>query len=224
MSNLSDFIGGSSINKSELFITSGTWTFPTSIVKDSSGNATVYVTMIGGGGAGGGAATSGGGNGGEYLQRIPLSLTASATVTIGAAGAAGVSGAVGGDGGSTTFGSLTVTGGVGGGNTESSAILKIRTTLGAIGGIKSSGTYGPIYITYASAPTGPFGGTGGLSSGYNKYEGGGGGGLVLDDTGKRGANSSAAGGTGYGAGGAAGPSIGGAGASGAVLIEWEETI
>jgi hypothetical protein len=101
------------------FLASGTWTKP-------AGATWVYVEPVGGGGAGGsstgGSDDGGGGGGGLQVPRLfrASEISATVTVTIGAAGVAAAT-SNGGDGGDTTFGAyLTAPGGQGGrGNSNS---------------------------------------------------------------------------------------------------------
>jgi hypothetical protein len=102
----------------QVFTASGTWTKP-------NGVRAARVRVVGGGGgsggcnsAGTGQAASGGGGSGGYSEQYILaaSLSATETVTVGAAGAAGASGTNnGGTGGNSSFGShCTGNGGAGG--------------------------------------------------------------------------------------------------------------
>lgn len=94
-----------------LFTSSGSWTVPTGITK-----AFVLVVGGGGGGAGNNSSTTPNGNGGiggaGYATLTGLSGTI--TVTIGAGGAGTNSTANGSAGGSSTFSTVTATGGAGG--------------------------------------------------------------------------------------------------------------
>ena len=97
-----------------VFTSSGTYT-PT------PGTKRLLVEMVGGGGAGGGAYAGGssassagaGGSSGAYGKALLTSVSASISYSVGAGGA-GVSGGKGTDGGATNFGTLSVSGGLGG--------------------------------------------------------------------------------------------------------------
>lgn len=108
----------------------------------------VVVEGVGGGGGGGGAGATvadqgavggGGGAGGYFRKIIPFtSLTASETVTVGAAGSAGAAGLDGGTGGTTSFGAhASATGGTGGDGTG--AIDSYTNASGGNGGTASNG-------------------------------------------------------------------------------------
>lgn len=222
MSNLSDLLGGggSNIKKFQLFTASGTWIRP-------AGVDIVYLTAIGGGGGGGlggGAGQSFGGNGGECVQKMPVDVAGNVIISIGLGGVA-LTAAVDADGnvgGNTTFGALTFSGGSGG------RILDVL-PYNVGGGIGGSFDTQPIKCP-GTSPGGIFGGPAGAMAGENG--GPGGGGLVLDTTGKKGGDTSRVdrehrGGVGYGAGGGShgfNTWDSGAGASGAVLVEWEEIV
>lgn len=123
--------------------TSGaTWTKPADLKY-------IIVEVQGAGGGSGGtsgsapgvAAASGGGGGGGYSRKkiLAASLSATETVTIGAAGTAGSTGVnTGGTGGTTSFGAhVTATGGAGGaGGTNASGS---NFAVGGVGGTGSSG-------------------------------------------------------------------------------------
>jgi len=224
MSNFTDFTGGGAAKyQFQLFTSSGTFTLPAKLVGD-----TVRVTAIGGGGSGclgGTTGTSWGGNSGAYAQQMAVSIAANQTVTIGAGGLSPATGgnANGLSGGNTVFGSLTFVGGGGG----SSGPLNPNNTGGAVGGAYNSANAG--YA--ADSPLGPFGGNGGHMT--HALGGPGAGGLILDSTGIKGGDNTHSsnyrhyGGRGYGAGGAAYASTNlpsGAGAQGAVLVEWMEEV
>ena len=97
-----------------IFTSSGTYT-PT------PGTKRLLVEMVGGGGAGGGAYAGGnsssssgaGGSSGAYGKALLTSVSASLSYSVGAGGV-GMSGGKGTDGGATTFGTLSVSGGLGG--------------------------------------------------------------------------------------------------------------
>ena len=217
------------IRKSELFTAGGTWTKSSKMVGDD-----VWITCIGGGGSGANISSSaGGGDGGEFTFRfaVDVSATSSETVTLGAAGAAqsGTSND-GNSGGVTSFGALlSVSGGLAG-QIDLDADDSGSYTGGARGGTtKASGSSAVAEGRGQDNPC-ALGGNGGSSSSAAGYLNGGGGGLILDASGTAGGRSAtnavAYGGTGYGAGGGAGRGIGssGAGAPGAMLIEWMETL
>lgn len=108
----------------------------------------VKIRLVGGGGGGGGAAISGagtsalggGGGGGGYAEKwVDVNaLSASETVTVGAAGAASAAGAnPGGTGGTSSFGAhCSATGGAGG---SGGAATAVQITSGGAGGAGSGG-------------------------------------------------------------------------------------
>lgn len=219
MSNLNDFRASGFVHKSELFTSSGTWTKSAKMAGDD-----VWVTAIGGGGSGANSISArSAGDGGEYAYRkaIDVSATSSETVTIGAGGANQTTTSTdGSSGGVTSLGSLLSVSGGFAGQVNINADDSGSYTGGARGGHDNepSGQDNPC----------PLGGVGGRS---NANTAGGGGGLVLDEsgtTGGRGATTSLGyGGTGYGGGGGVGRNTAegsGAGADGAMLIEWMETL
>lgn len=212
--------GSSGLSGSQVFTSGGTFTTPAGITK-------VWVRAVGGGG-GGGSGTSngstgggGGGGGGGGYSEILADLTGVSTVavTIGAGGAGGTAGsnnAV--SGGNTTFGSfLTAGGGVHGlpGNTG-----------GGTGGAGGSSSSGDLNLSGGAGGNGTTSGTSatsGSGGGSSIYGAGGvfvtAGGATVS-TGN--AGSIYGGGGGGGALGATGGSapVGGAGASGMVIIIW----
>jgi hypothetical protein len=183
----------------------------------------IYATVeaIGGGGAGGSvtagsASASAGGTGGGAggFVRQTTKFTGPQTVSIGAAGAAAAAGAnAGGSGGTTSFGTLTATGGAGGpGGTATAG----GAGKGAAGGQGSGGDLnvrgepggGTLIINTSFGVQGGAGGSGPYGGGGPSQSSGAG---------------NAAQGFGAGGGGAAafttsGPFAGGAGAPGAVII------
>jgi hypothetical protein len=215
MSNSMQFVPGY-VPKFELFTASGTWTLPTNIVADSSGNSVIRLTAIAGGGSGarrssGDAAA--GGNSGEFVQHLLVEVSANQTVTIGAGGAAKTTTGAGNAGGNTVFGSITLTGGGGG----------VRASSG--GPSAQGGNIGGWHQSIAGnmlIGSGPFAARATINDGTS--EGAGAPGLVLDATDTNaGGTTDAMGGRGYGSGGAAENSgDSGAGAAGVVLVEWWE--
>lgn len=212
--NYTSYITGSSL-KSQTFTGSGTFTVP-------AGITSVWVTMVGGGGSGGSNAQSsgaGGGGGGAYCLKRAVSVTpgAGVAVTIGGGGG-GVNNSDGNDGGASSFGSVSVSGGIGG-------LGQSTFSMGGAGG--GNGGVG-IGTNNASGrqpypATGP-GGRGGKSD-TTTYWGsfsGGGGGLFGDGTNGSNNNSASAGAnTGAGSGGASnGAWSSGNGGSGMVIVEW----
>lgn len=193
----------------------------------------IRVKVQGGGGAGGGApataagqtSVGGGGGGGAYSESFITDiagLDASITVTRGAGGTA-VSGASGNAGGSSSFGTLVVADGGGGGTARASSAFYIPSP-GGDGGNPALGT-GDLKI----------GGTGG-SMGWKgaNYSGGGGGGASHLGGGAHGNANGSGGGSAlagtagllYGGGGSGGATAvsssaaaGGAGAAGVVIVE-----
>lgn len=191
---------------------------------------TLRVRAIGGGGAGGGtailtageAACGAGGASGEYSEAVisVADLSASETVTIGAAGAA-AAGATGGTGGDTSFGTHVVAkGGLGGSAMGAgSSVASVQggagvgggtgdfTIRGAAGGAASRG--GASAVVAGNGGPGPFGGNG---RGEHSFSGGGTSGTAAE------ANSGAGGSGAYRIGTGAAVA-GGAGGSGIVIIE-----
>lgn len=206
--------GGSTVHMSQLFTSSGTWLLPANIV----GNP--MVTACGGGGGGANSAGNpAGGNGGECCDRLSVNVVANVTVIIGTGGAGATLNFGGSDGGTTSFGALIVLlGGAGGPVNPTSRPVQG----GSFGGLNVSGGVGNrgptgMGISRAGSP-----GVGTNSDDHN----GGGGGLILSTSGVAGGSNLATGGKGFGAGGASdaigGGATAGAGADGAVLVEWEE--
>jgi len=101
---------GGSLNKYEIFTSSGTWNKP-------SGVEIAYAFLVGGGGSGARntSGNAGGGGGGECIFGMAFVKDQSSyTVTIGAGGAERTTNGSGYGGGNTTFANLTANGGVGG--------------------------------------------------------------------------------------------------------------
>lgn len=122
----------------QVFTTGGTYTRPAGLVA-------AEVWVVGGGGGGGGSTTTnnraggGGGAGGVSMRALTATeVTASQTVTVGAAGTGGTGSGLGGNGGNSSFGTLAVgnggTGGPGGGTY-------------AAGGVGGTATTGDINVT-----------------------------------------------------------------------------
>ncbi len=124
------------------YVSSATWTKPSGVTKVL---AFVWGGGGGGGGAGGGAAKgaagAGGGAGGFGWELIDVSAVSSVAVTIGAGGTAGSSaGGTGGTGGTTSFGGyLSATGGIGGIGMAADTFAKI--VQGGSGGTASGGDF-----------------------------------------------------------------------------------
>lgn len=115
-------------SRQRIFLSSGTFVVPVGVTK-------VLLTMIGGGGAGGAATgavgnVGNGGNSGYSLIKYPFTVTpgASLTVTIGSGGT-GVNSLAGNNGGTTSFDSVSVSGGLGG-EINGAAKAAIREGLG----------------------------------------------------------------------------------------------
>jgi len=168
------------------------------------------VCVVGGGGGGGGVVagttipSSGGASGGVNVPALPLILTGSISVVIGAAGA-GVSGGNATSGGTTSFGATTATGGGGGflGISGTGPPFTPRPTAGSPNG----GTGDTVDAGGAPSGTGlpvVSGTTGGGAYGFTAAWGTGGGnnGSGIGTGGAGGAQATAGGNaTGYGAGG-----------------------
>ncbi len=211
-------IGAAPNPNAQAFTSSGTFTTPA-----DSTTATVYrYRMIGGGGGGGGSdgsgASAGGGGSGAYHEGTFTGVSASTgiTVTIGAGGAGGSSaGGSGSAGGSTSLGapvSLSVAGGGAAAGT---------TTANSNGGVGAAATAGGLLsIAGRNGTPGWFGSTisvGSGGAGADSYLGNGG---VPGSAGLSAAAITAA--VGYGAGGAGGFYLAGAGSAGSpgwVIIE-----
>jgi hypothetical protein len=188
----------------QVFTSSGTFT-------PASGVTVVYLTMVGGGGGGGGGDNNGGaggsGGGGIFMQ--PVAVSVPVTVTIGAKGAGG-DGVSGANGGTTSFGSLSVAGGEGGGVASGSG-----------GTAGHGGNYGSSYnASAATAGSNIIAGGNGANGGSGHS---GGGGASILGSGGAGDNSPGTAATSYGAGGggakpAGSGGVGGDGKGGIVIV------
>ena len=178
----------------QVFPTNGTYTPSSSDVRWGLMFAT------GGGGGGGGNARGGGGSGATAIDLIPINISTSLAIVIGAGGTAGTT--TGGAGGTTTVGGVLSAGGGGGGWFDSNS-------MGGLGGVATVGALqltGNPGLWTLSVPSG-----GGLGGG--SFWGGGG-------LGSRGsAHNGLAGVMGGGGGGSSyAGGIGGAGGNGLVVI------
>lgn len=216
--------GGGSVavvRRSQLFTANGTWLRSANQVGD-----VVHVTEIGGGASGNSSSDPAGGNSGAAVQRVPVDIgsATSVAVTVGA-GAAGVNGGdlntAGLAGSPSSFGSfLSVDGGTA--NNANGSVSDAGSGL--------SGSYKPATFSIFSIPShqGPFGAPSRPPQDFRSRSCGASG-LLLDGSGVTGVTTRVGhqGGLGYGAGGAASGSnstTSGAGAPGAVLVEWDEVI
>jgi len=210
---------GSAIIRRQLFTANGTWTKPDKIVGDQ-----VWITAIGGGGSGNSSTNDLGGCSGAYITRFPVDVsgTTSESITVGAGGAL-VNGAgtntAGNAGAPSSFGSLVS---VDGAVAASVNLLYISPLDGQNPGCNSG--------DFLSSISGVFGAT--IAAYVGGQSGLGGSGLLLDASGIRAGDGnnevSSPGGNGYGAGGGSRASSNatnsGAGAPGAVLVEWLEKV
>jgi len=184
----------------------------------SSGNFTVPANVyflryrVWGAGAGSGGVGSanngsaGGGGAGGFAEGI-MAVTPGQVIaaTIGAAGTAGGTGGAGTAGGTTSFGSISATGGAAG---------QANTTTGGNSGGGGVGSGGQNNLTGGSGSTGGPGASAGGCGGTSSCGGAGGGGAV-----GQGAGGAVPGGGGGGSGGT-GANAGAAGARGQVNLEW----
>lgn len=195
------------------------------------GTKKIIVELVGGGGAGGGAyagsnttsSSGAGGSSGAYGKALLTTLAASVNYAVGGGGVAH-SGGKGSDGGATTFGSLSVSGGLGGrASSYSGASTYTDVTSGTsnfVGDFIEAITGGYSSIGLMLSSTFCFGGGGGHSK---IGTGGAVSGLNTAGSSSAGASPSA---TNYGAGGGGGVSTsatavpGGNGADGIILV-WE---
>lgn len=217
------------VQKFEVVTSSKTWTLPSKIIKDSSGNAEVIISAIGGGGGGSrctnstGYVLGAGGCSGEYLLDHRMELSGNLSITIGTGGAgasAGTGQGAGSDGTNTVVGSITLQGGEAGDYGYNRDFNDYASWLRASDGRQTSlPGIAPIGGNHVSVPAqcapGARGGRGGFMKRFSAEKAelgsGGGGGLILDHTrtygnpGKDGSTFTGfycgAGGFGYGAGG-----------------------
>ena len=219
-------VPGIYVTKRQIITATATWTKPSTFREGS-----LILTGTGAGASGCSSGTTGiaGGNAGEWVYRMPVDVSAvsSALATIGLGGTAVNGGGVntaGNAGGATTFGTLVTlagaaaTPGIGG---------RAATVGGPLGGVSNTAST-PSLVAQSNMSA--IGGNAGVaSSPAVGSQPDGAGGIVLDDSGVKGGNSatSGSGGIGYGAGGSSSTVnslLSGAGASGAILLEWEERV
>lgn len=233
-------IGGSLaqtvVKKSQVINTSKNWTVPAAL----AGN-TVTVTACAGGGSGcisGSSSDSNyiatGGWGGSYVTDYPIIVTAGQvlSLTVGAGGV-GVSSQTGNIGGDTVIGTyLTLKGGNGGGSLQNDALNNTNYRSIGVGngvrpyiGIVIPSTIGSSFVLPSESVNGNSCGASLLSGNYRSAYGGGAG---LFGRGGDASNSGSPSGTPPANTGAGGGSchtgIAGGGASGAILLEWEEFV
>ena len=203
---------GGAILRRQLFTANGTWTKSDKIVGDQ-----VFITAIGGGGSGNNSFDAWGGCSGAYITRFPVDVsgTPSESITVGVGGAL-VNGAgtntAGNAGAPSSFGNLVS---VDGAVAASDSTIYVSSLNGQNPGGKFlcsiPGFFGAAIAAYSGASDEDCGGSG----------------LILDTSGKKGGDAfrKQPGGNGYGAGGGGcndNTIDSGAGAPGAVLVEWLE--
>lgn len=217
-------VPGIYVTQRQIITTTATWTKPSTF---REGSLILTGTGAGASGCSSGAAVIAGGNAGEWVYRMPVDVSAvsSALATIGAGGAAvngGGVNAAGNAGGATTFGALVT---LAGAAATPSGGGRAATVGGPLGGIRDS-TSTPSLVAQSNMSA--IGGNAGVASAPAAgSQPDGAGGIVLDDSGVKGGTAVTAGGggIGYGAGGSSSTfnsNLSGAGASGAILLEWEE--
>jgi hypothetical protein len=216
-------VPGIYVTKRQIITTTATWTKPS---KFREGSLILTGTGAGASGCSSGLPGLSGGNAGEWVYRMPVDVSAvsSALATIGAGGTAvngGGVNAAGNAGGATTFGALVT---LAGAAATPSSGGRAATVGGPLGGVSNSSST-PSLVAQSNMSA--IGGNAGVASAPGaSSQADGAGGIVLDDIGTKGASSGIAmGGIGYGAGGASSTfnsGTSGAGAPGAILLEWEE--
>lgn len=199
------------LSQVRFYTSSTTWSKPTGLIR-------VRATVVGGGGNGGtsssptyNSAAGGGGGGGTAIKMIAAStLSASESVTVGAAT------------GASSFGPVPAPYLTGGGGTSAGNTSTNNVGVGGAGGTASGGDINIPGSRGGSSAMGQAPGTGqffvkGGEGGPTPYGNGGGGGASNNTSASPGAA-----GAGFGAGGGGGagvPAPGGAGAGGVVIIE-----
>jgi len=204
----------------------GTWNRPTGVTE-------VDVLVVAGGGGGGGVIGGGGGGGGVVYQTgVDVSSSPTVSVTVGAGGAGGTgfntAGQQGGKGGNSVFGSITATGGGGGGPIGGNSSCNSTISNGGSGGGAAAGlttcwgtgTSGQGYNGGAGAAGGNNSGGGGGATEPGAFgtdsvrSGNGGSGITSDILGYSGTFGGGGGGgtrSGFGVAGSGGAGGGGAG-------------
>ena len=219
-------VPGIYVTKRQLITTTATWTKPAKFREGS-----LILTGTGAGASGCSSVVSGiaGGNAGEWVYRMPVDVSSvsSALATIGAGGTAVNGGGVntaGNAGGATTFGAIVTLAGaaatpISGG--------RAATVGGPLGGVSNPAST-PSLVAQSNMSA--IGGNAGVASAPAVgSQPDGAGGIVLDDSGVKGGTGATpgSGGIGYGAGGSSSTVnslLSGAGAAGAILLEWEERV
>jgi len=193
--------GGGALIGVEYTTGSGNFTVPSNI-------SAVWVTMVAGG-SGGSASTAaanggGGGGSGESVEGEFLKVTASSTVAY----SVGTGGASATNGNDTTFGALTVRGGVKGLTTVAGTGGGARGGVAGTGGTVPANQGGVGFSETATYQGGSGGGSGGTTTTTNGGAGGGSGGQLVGGVGGIAGGTQAGGGGGaatiYGVGGAGG--------------------